>query len=912
MPEVFSLQVFPVVFFNNCPPDIRIFSSPSCQEGCFSFTLFFNPTPSPIFIFIQLPAKKGTVKKFAFLLILSLLPFLTACGGGGSGDQTVPGDEGEPSFRSEKELYTISGTVRASMIVFDGDTDDENAPFHPNNSLETAQIVPNGAKISGYVKVAGAGSQGQSFLEGDVFDVYAVDLTAGQVILLVVAEPDRADLDLFLGNAGGELLQASQGIEAIESVQVPSDGTHYITVQATEGASGYLLLIGDGNEAAVAAPSMAITQDFVPGDIVVRYREEPSLLSASGDRSQPPGLRRKGGEHGRAMLFELPDSVSLMSSAGKSPHPLVDEGRPEINRKMETIRVIKDLRRNPEVRFAEPNYLVQPHFVPNDKHYPIQWHYPLIRLPEAWDLTRGTPETVVAVVDSGILFGHPDLAPNLLDGYDFISDPDRAGDGDGIDPDPSDDGDSLPVGSTSYHGTHVAGTIAAATNNATGVAGVAGNVRIMPLRALSMTNGVSYDLAQAILYAAGLTNDTGSFPEKTADVINMSLGSSYPSRLIQDACIRAREAGVILVASAGNESSSTPFYPAAFKEVISVSGVTLRKELASYSNFGSTITVAAPGGEMGRDVDGDGYQDGILSTSWNGGNYSYTFLSGTSMAAPHVSGVAALMRSLHPSMTPDQLDALLSSGDITEDIGPSGRDDYFGYGLIDACKAALAARQLALEEDSTPPAQLSADPESFTFSESRTAAPLRLENTGGGELNVISLVSSASWLTVTATAAEPDSGLGDYMVLVDPTKMNYGENTAAIEVKSDNGDLLIPVTAFKKIQAAAASEGFLYVVLTDASGVTVAQTEGGYGMDGMAFSLSDLAPGSYRLFVGTDADGDLTICDPGEICGAYSALQSADEFLLDSDRSGMDLILETGILAKGSASQKISPPKRLR
>ena len=163
-----------------------------------------------------------------------------------------------------------------------------------------------------------------------------------------------------------------------------------------------------------------------------------------------------------------------------------------------------------------------------------------------------------------------------------------------------------------------------------------------------------------------------------------------------------RAQGVIVVAAAGNNASSQPVYPAAYDGVLAVSGVDINEQQAPYSNFGSYVDLAAPGGDLSDDLDGDGYNDGVLSTAASVdliGNlsYGYSYLEGTSMAAAHASGVIALMKAVNPALTPDDLDELLVNGSITQDLGEPGRDDLYGYGLIDAQKAVLAAAPALLD-----------------------------------------------------------------------------------------------------------------------------------------------------------------------------------------------------------------------
>jgi hypothetical protein len=236
------------------------------------------------------------------------------------------------------------------------------------------------------------------------------------------------------------------------------------------------------------------------------------------------------------------------------------------------------------VEYAEQDVYRYAQATPNDTYYGLQWHYPKIGLPAAWDVTTGGP-VIVAVVDSGIRFDHPDLAGVTVPGYDFFAN----------DPDPTDPGCPMVNASKPSHGTHVAGTVAAVTNNGIGVAGVAWGgasaVKIMPIRVLGEDplagwcgTGTDAGVAAGIVYAA----DNG------AKVVNLSLGGSAGTRTLQDAVNYALGRGVTVVAAAGNENGPVA-YPAAYPGVIAVAATACNDQRASYSNFGPQIWVAAPG-----------------------------------------------------------------------------------------------------------------------------------------------------------------------------------------------------------------------------------------------------------------------------------------------------------------------------
>jgi len=574
-----------------------------------------------------------------------------------------------------------------------------------------------------------------------------------------------------------------------------------------------------------------------------------------------------------------------------------------IQLKRDTLRVIQELNKREDVLFAEPNYYRRAYFTPNDTHYYKQWHYPQINLPQAWEITRGKSSVVVAVIDTGILSQHPDFENQLTDdGYDFISDTEYSLDGNGMDDNPEDPGDQSQGGS-SFHGTHVAGTVAAATHNSTGVAGVAGNVKIMALRSLGKGGtGFSSDIREAIYYAAGLQNSSGALPNKKADIINMSLGGGGFSIADKNAIDAARNAGVIIIAAAGNESTSLGSYPAAYDGVVSVSSVDANKDLAPYSNYGTTIDVAAPGGDISEDTNGDGNVDGVFSTRGNdtSGNetrYVYSFLQGTSMACPHMAGVAALMKSVNTDFTPANLDSWLISGSITEDIGDTGKDDSFGYGLIDAYKAVIQA------QGGTIPAYLFVNPSSLNFGSATESITLTAEKSGDEDLTIQSVTSDAGWLEINEDTVDTDK-LGTYIASVNRTDLADGPYYATITFTSDANQVLVDVTMYQGDISSTGDLGFHYVLLVDmADEIEVVDQDETSSSNGLSYSFSNVASGTYSIYAGTDSDNDGYIGDAGEAIGAYFSLDQPAEIDVSSDLSSLDFVTSFNFnLPAGSTS----------
>ncbi|MFN7135528.1 MAG: S8 family serine peptidase, partial [Myxococcales bacterium] len=334
----------------------------------------------------------------------------------------------------------------------------------------------------------------------------------------------------------------------------------------------------------------------------------------------------------------------------------------------------------------EVNWLEQALAVPRDSLYKYQWHYPQMQLPAAWDVTKGKESVIVAVVDTGIV-QHADLGARVLAGFDMISDPAIAGDGDGRDDNPRDEGKDLPQGASSWHGTHVAGTIGALTDNNAGVAGVDWNCRIVPVRALGRGGGTGADIAAAMAWAVGVPVQGVKANASPAQVVNLSLGGDGPaSQVYQDAIDEGNKRGAIFVIAAGNENENTSNKrPANQKNVLTVGAVGFTGSKASYSNFGAEVDVVAPGGEMAQDADGDGQPDGVLSTHADQkGATNFGYEQGTSMATPHVAGLVALMKSVNTALDHAKAEQILKE----TAVGAFKCSQGCGSGLVNATSGA--------------------------------------------------------------------------------------------------------------------------------------------------------------------------------------------------------------------------------
>lgn len=446
---------------------------------------------------------------------------------------------------------------------------------------------------------------------------------------------------------------------------------------------------------------------FVPGEVIVKMKPTRALRGPELSRLGLQAVRKmtSGGE----IIYRIPPSTARTLSPAQA--------------RDRTLAIVRELRARPDVVYAQPNYILRiADTIPNDPRFSEQWHYfnngagtgespGGISLPRAWDTSTGSPNVVVAVIDTGILPNHADIvgSPNLIAGFDMISDPARANDGDGRDNDPTDPGDGsaagecgpgIPALPDSWHGTHVAGTVGVGnTNNGVGVAGVNWTVSLQAVRVLGKCGGTIADINDGIRWAAGLPVPGVPTNATPAKVINMSLGgpgacSVSPST--QAAINDAVGTGTAVAVAAGNEASdASGFLPASCNNVITVAASDARGHLVTrYSNFGPTVEIMAPGGDVQRDDNGDGNPDGVLSMVQGG----FAYFNGTSMASPHVAGVAALWLATDPSLTPMQLLAELQTNALPRTSSQCPQP--CGAGLLSALRGQLVV-SLVLDPDIT-------------------------------------------------------------------------------------------------------------------------------------------------------------------------------------------------------------------
>ncbi len=419
----------------------------------------------------------------------------------------------------------------------------------------------------------------------------------------------------------------------------------------------------------------------VPGEILVKLNEPAAIQAmdaeAGADAIVATGLSSLDQRLRDIGATGLDPVLGEVASAGGEDVQDFAIGEPDVGQlyavsfppENDPLQMAAVLEQDPAVVYAEPNFVAgivagpaeaPPPLVPNDPYYRYQWSFDLIQMPAAWDISTGAG-TIVAIVDTGIDFRAPDLAnARRRDGYDFVNN----------DTDPTDD---------QGHGTHVAGTVAQTTNNALGVAGTAFDTTLLPVKVLDDAGLGSYEnIIKGVVYAV----------DQGADVINLSLAGRNGSQALQEAMEYARARGVLVVAAAGNASGPVSF-PAAYDDsVLAVGAIRYDKTLASYSNFGPEIDLVAPGGDTSVDQNNDTYADGIVQQTLKlpGPTYSYLFFEGTSMASPHVAGLAALIFSLQPELSPAEVESIMVQ--TAENLGNANQ---YGAGLIQAAAALEAA-----------------------------------------------------------------------------------------------------------------------------------------------------------------------------------------------------------------------------
>jgi serine protease len=814
---------------------------------------------------------------------------LSGCGGSGGAGESPP-------------RVALSGTIE---IEAGTRVDADNADALISRSrLTGAQRLPAEFILAGYVSDTQQpgdypGSSPFQYFP-DATDEFVSPLKSGLELTLqsfATSLGTASDLQITVEAPDGSILAdqiaPADGTPIFISLTSEQEGDYTIAVTALGMPPMLYILSSSRPETSAATAYDWPEYEFVQDEAIVTLHD-PIKVGALSSGAPSSALMNPGRQIAPGLWTVHRPGVAAMTKGNSSE---------------QTLGWIRQLREDPAIQQALPNYKVRAWSPVSEPLYSSnnlgqQWHYSLINGPTAWQLApEGGKEVKVAVMDTG-LFGQPgawhgDLDANVaadLTGTDFVSSEfDNDSGPDGRDSNPSDPGNT--VGSSVYHGTHVAGTVSAVVNSKGG-AGVAFGSTLLPVRVLGEGgSGSSADLLEALKWVA---NAEGGGPR--ADVVNLSLGGLPFMQELEAAIDLGIGKGIIYVAAAGNSATDVRSYPAAFDNVLSVSAVDGAGALASYSNFGNWIDLAAPGGDAGRDGNGDGQGDLVSSTSAafvdDQLQAVYRGLQGTSMAAPHVSGAIALMKEARTKegsgkmLDLDEVRGYLMSGDLTQPPCDSGcsRTNQLGYGVLDAAKAVQNV--------------LSGDPQEFltsspaivnlaTESDRAVSQFLELASLGNYAITINSVEASDPWFSV-------DPAIGPDARKMSPVQLELTLNPDRLEAgASSRGTLLvgyttqsgmsktldIPVIGQRITDQQARDAGRHFVLLVEPDPVTnefitVGQAvatadQGRYQFefvpdDGQEPQfLNEIPPGDYILVAGTDLDNDGLICHSGEACAEY-------------------------------------------
>ncbi|KZY62931.1 hypothetical protein A3742_07460 [Oleiphilus sp. HI0071] len=788
------------------------------------------------------------------LVSLACALLLTACGGGSGGAS----DDAASLAQAADDTQLIGTRVSLSGELFVDDFSEQDADTQItgvatiaplNNEVSSAQRLNNPTSLGGYVSArSGNYRNGEVFAE-DTSDFYSLPMLEGQSLFVTLQSAEsleNAQLDVFFRvyrSSNTNVAIFDRNVSQPRKLEFVADQDDEYLVQLYAGSFGNTPVLYQLKTSRTLASGSALAKGSyaeLASDRIAYVNHRGQLVRTNSQSDED--------------LAKL----SALREAHQREQKKGERAEPDYRASITSTRVANAV---------------------NDTLGALQWNVDQIKAPDAWAASTGAGVRV-AVIDTGVSSTHEDLLGNVLfnEGYDFVSNS-LNGDGDGR------DGDSSEPSGGTFHGTHISGLIAAESNNSAGIAGIAYDADIIPIRVLDQTgSGSAFDIADGIRYAAGLRTTDGLILSPRVDVINLSLGLNADSFVIADAVRDAVAAGVVVIAAAGNDASDAAFYPAQYPEVFGVGSVNHQGFRSLFSNFGQNVSLMAPGGTDTSSIYFDGIDDDILGPF---ATSQYAFFVGTSFAAPHVTAVVALMKQLNPSLDSVSFASLLNRGVLT-DVRESGA--FYGRGVINAEKAVAVSGGLLSDK-------LDAFPESLSFTQDDERLVLTLSNLGAGSLFVDSVTFTAPWLSLSAQDTD-GFGLGRYAITIDSSVASDLAESAQVEVRySLNGGAqqikAIPVYKASESLSSALSGVYVYLVRKESvtsfsSSYEVVQSAFFDHVHGStAFRFDDVPSGNYYLEASTDNDGDRRLFDPGEALGAYR-LSNDDAYLtLNSDREGV-------------------------
>jgi len=805
------------------------------------------------------------------------------------------------------DTYKISGTAYASRyMTLDSDVPNTTNHSSSSNAYGSAQAIQNPVIVIGHT---GNDTDRDGNSTTDAYDLYKVTLTNNMYVRLQVAEYSEGvkDLDLYLYETNGNARNfsyATGSTEGDEYIDLPSSGTILIQVNPVNGSSKYKLTLGQRVIPASFSTPYNYEHFYTPNQFIEtkisKSGKPQDISSVEKNRviSAVDQINSKSVWNERGLLrFNINNSRKMQNINdidSKDTNLIISKEQEDylyhwkLQHKLQSIF--------PSINFGF-NYKVETlENFSKDPDYSVQWNFLAINAEAGLNAVgQEVKDIVVAVIDTGspptnsAAWG----ATNFISGgIDFVN----------YDTDPTDIDASLSYVSSGRlvrsHGTHVGSTIGAKNDgNYTNGFGV----KVLPIKAIEpgvITSGL-YSVVQAIKFASGAANDSNTVPpssEGPVKVINMSLRfpglSSCPASL-QNAINYAVSQGISVVAAAGNDQLSdanNTMFPAGCSNVISVAALDEKGTRAEYSQINSTVDIAAPGG---------GSNPGIPAWVASG---SMGYMSGTSMAAPMVSGVIANMYSLDSGLTPAEVDIYITGSNFSNDIGDSGRDNSYGYGAIDFSKAAAAV----ISGEGLSKTYAYASPNVIDFGFSTTSINIILTKIGNGTLSVNNLAADNP-TGLTYNSSVDSSGFGTYTINLDRSDLPNG--TYANVMYFNMSDGTSPASAIYYDKGSVPSRldvGKVFVGLYNSSNSLVAS--GNLDMDGsLAFETTGTVPiGNYYYVISTDIDNDGLLCTAGEICEIYPTSDKSERYIsiIDSAVTGDSVLLRA--ISSGSSSLSTS------
>ena len=803
-------------------------------------------------------------------------------------------------------LPNVSGIAYTSRYsVMDSDIPNTDyLAYSSNDTVADAQNLINPSVVTGFI----GGS--------DILDVYSVSTSSSMYVNLDVVDyiNNSKELRLYIYESDGsvrEFSYTSASTEANMTILLPNGGDYLIAVRQENNSSKYILTLGQR----YSSSSMEASTDFIPDYVINEFvgyvpqnkeslntkmnkssnrikeleleLSKNELFDLTGYSFDNPGIKSFQIKKTKQSQLELSNKTERINNSITSGLQSISQKQSDYLYDWSQLQYLRNLDRD---TIFDLNYTYQLSSFTRDPLYSYQWNLDSVGLePTLNALGQDVKDVAVAVIDSGGPTPNSTAwnGSNLIDGgYDFVY-----GNSNSIDylATPNNTGKNLS------HGTHVSTTISAKNDGVhfNGYAVKALNINVFPVIGTgdnAKTGGASnWNIANAILYASGLSNSSGSVAPNTTPikVINLSLGSPSYSETLCAAITDAISQGITVIAASGNDQDTDPgsiSYPAACTGVISVGATNSAGEISSYSQQNIHVDISAPGGDM-VDRDGDGVPDLILAYGNDNFDTTKVLTAGTSMASPQVSAAIALMYAVDSSMTPSRVDNMLVAGELTNDLGDSGKDNVYGYGLLNIPKAI----ENVLQDTSSSTTYAYTSTSYLDFGSTTTQLTIDLLKVGTGTLSVSSLgADNASGLSYNDSSANSD-GFGTYSIIIDRSSIPSGEFSNTIYFNLSNGEKIAAIIYYNVGSLRSrANIGKAYIAMYDASDNSLWGSLEAVVDGSISFIAEDVAPGNYYILTSTDIDNDNTVCDYGELCEYYPNLGETTYYFTVSDSNLTD------------------------